>query len=140
MSCKSAIYTVNSGAQTVAVGGTIPLGSVIRRFGCNANLNGNGITIDEQGYYDVDVAVTLTPATAGTVTVTLMRDGVAVPGATASAFTPTADDPVSVSFHALVRQLGNCSGSTLTLMLTAPQTSTVVSASVTNAAVIVKKI
>ena len=39
MSCKSAIFTANTTAQTVAVGGTLSLGSIIRRYGCDLNLN-----------------------------------------------------------------------------------------------------
>lgn len=120
MSCKSAIYTANTGAQAVAVGGVIALGSIIRRFGCGVNLNGNGIVIDREGYYDVDASITVAPTAAGTVTVTLLRDGVAVPGATASNSTSVAGNPVNLDITALVRQAGCCAGgSTLTLVLTA---------------------
>ena len=55
MSCKSAIFTANTTAQTVAVGGTLSLGSIIRRYGCDLNLNGNSITVNgcnDAGYYD----------------------------------------------------------------------------------------
>ena len=48
MSCNSGIYTVNTGA-TATAGGSIPLGSINRRFGCNINLNGNGIIINGAG-------------------------------------------------------------------------------------------
>lgn len=41
MSCKSAIFTANTTSQTVPVGGTLALGSVIRRCGCDLNLSGN---------------------------------------------------------------------------------------------------
>lgn len=118
---KTAIYTVNQGAVAVAVGGIIPLGSINRRFGCKCNnaldLNGNGITINEAGYYDVDISVTATATAAGTVTVTLLRDGVAVPGAVASA-TAAAAGTVALPITALVRQACGCSGgSTLALVL-----------------------
>lgn len=117
MSCKSAIYTANTGAQVLQIGSTISLGSIIRRYGCAVNLNGNGITVDERGYYDVDATVIATAAAAGTVTVTLLRDGVAVPGAVASA-TAAAAGTVALPITALVRQACGCSGgSTLTLVL-----------------------
>lgn len=117
MSCKSAIYVANTGAQVLQIGSTISLGSIIRRYGCAVNLNGNGITIDERGYYDVDASVIATAAAAGTVTVTLLRDGVAVPGAVASA-TAAAAGTVALPITALVRQACGCSGgSTLTLVL-----------------------
>lgn len=113
---KAAIYTANTGAQVLQIGSTLSLGSIIRRFGCGVNLNGNGIVIDEQGYYDVDASITATAAAAGTVTVTLLRDGVAVPGAVASA-TAAAAGTVALPITALVRQMCCGSGSTLTLAL-----------------------
>ena len=134
MSCKSALYTANTGAQTVDVGGTINLGSIVRRFGKCVTLNGTGITIMEKGYYDVDVSVTAAPTAAGTVIVTLYKDGVAVPGATASATAAAAGDPVNLSISALIRHCSACSGTTLTLVLTGA------AASVTNVAVTVERI
>lgn len=87
----------------VAVDGVIPLGSLIRRYGCDVALNGNAVNITGAGYYDVDASVTVTPAAAGTVTITLYKDGVAVPGATASE-TAAANGTVDLSIPALVRQ------------------------------------
>lgn len=85
MSCKSAIYTAMQTPTAVDVGGVIPLGSLIRRYGCDIQLNGNAVNLTGTGYYDVDASVTVAPTAAGTVTATLYKDGVAVPGATASA-------------------------------------------------------
>ena len=85
MSCKSALYAAMQTPSAVAVGGVIPLGSLIRRYGCDVSLNGNAVNITGAGYYDVDASLTVAPAAVGTVTVTLFKDGVAVPGATASA-------------------------------------------------------
>lgn len=134
MSCKSALYTANTGAQDVSVGGTINLGSIVRRFGKCVSLNGAGITIMDQGYYDVDVSVTSAPTAAGTVTVTLYKDGVEVPGATASATAAAAGNPVNLSISSLIRHFCACSGTTLTLVLTGA------AASVTNVAVTVERI
>ena len=114
---KAVLYTVNSNV-TVPVDGIVPLGSIDRRYGCAINLNGNGIIIGESGYYDVAVSVTAEPTAAGIVTVTLLKDGVAVPGAVASGIAAAATNPVSLAFNAMVRQFGECSGSTLTLQLT----------------------
>lgn len=118
MSCKSAIYTVNQGAVAVAVGGIIPLGSINRRFGCGANLNGNGIVVDANGYYDVAATVTIQATAAGVVTVNMLRDGVLIPGATASA-TAAAGDFVTLPLIPLDRVKCSDSGHTLTLVLTA---------------------
>lgn len=118
MSCKSLIYTAMQTPTAVAVNGVIPLGTIVRRYGCNCNLNGNGIAINGQGYYDVDVSVEAAPTAAGTVTVQLLKDGVAVPGATAAATVAAAADTATLAFPATVR-LGCCStGSVLTLLLT----------------------
>ena len=101
----------------VAVDGVIPLGSLIRRYGCDVALNGNAVNITGAGYYDVDASVTVSPAAAGTVTITLYKDGVAVPGATASG-TAAANGTVDLSILALVRQVCCAAGSALTLVLT----------------------
>lgn len=134
MSCKSAIYTANTAAQTVAVGGSLALGAIIRRFGGSVNLNGNGISLTDPGHYDVDVSVTAAPTAAGTVTVALFQDGVAVPGAVSSVTTTAAADAVTLSVSALVRVLCNAASSTLTLVLTGAASS------VTNVAVVVEKV
>lgn len=135
MSCKSALYTANTTSQTVAVGSTIALGTIIRRFGCGANLSGNAVSLTSQGYYDVDVSVTVVPTAADTVTVTLLQDGVAIPGATASATVAAAATSVNLNISAIARLAGcNCSVSNLTLLLTGATSI------VTNAAVTVKKL
>lgn len=134
MSCKSAIYTANTGARVVAVGAIIPLGSIIRRFGCSVNLNGNGINLTDAGYYDISASITAAPIAVGTVTVTLFRNGVAVPGATASAAVSTAGNPVNLSISALVREGCCADGGTLTLVLTGA------SSTVSNIALVVEKI
>lgn len=118
MSCKSLLYTAMNTPTSVAVNGTIPLGTIIRRYGCNCNLNGNGVTVEGAGYYDIAASATTTPDAAGTVTMQLVQDGVAVPGAVASATVSAADTAVNLAFSAAIR-LGCCStGSTLTLVLT----------------------
>ena len=117
MSCKSALYTAMQAPTEVAANGVIPLGSLIRRYGCDITLNGNAVNIVGKGYYDVDASITVAPTAAGTVTATLYKDGVAVPGATASA-AGAAGAPIVLAFPALVRQACCASGAALTLVLT----------------------
>ena len=133
MSCKSALYAAMQTPTAVAVDGVIPLGSLIRRYGCDVALNGNAVNITGAGYYDVDASVTVSPAAAGTVTVTLYKDGVAVPGATASE-TAAANGTVDLNIPALVRQVCCEAGSALTLVLTG------VAATVNNVALRVQRI
>lgn len=117
MSCKSALYAAMQTATAVTAGGVIPLGSLSRRYGCDIALNGNAVNLTGTGYYDVDASITATLTAAGTVTVTLYKDGVAVPGATASE-TGTASGTVNLNIPALVRQACCASGSALSLVLT----------------------
>ena len=125
MSCKSALYAAMQTPSAVAVGGVIPLGSLIRRYGCDVSLNGNAVNITGAGYYDVDASLTVAPAAVGTV---------AVPGATASATAAAADDALDLNITALVRQVCCAAGSALTLVLTGA------AASVENVALRVQRI
>lgn len=131
---KSAIYTAMTSATTVAVDGTLPLGTVIRRFGCNCQLSGNGISITGAGYYDTNISVTLLPTAVGNVTVTLSKDGVAIQGATATTNVTAANTPVTLSFPALIRLQCCETTSNLTYVLTGTESS------VTNVGVVVEKI
>lgn len=133
MSCNSILFTAMTSTATVAAGGDIPLGNVVRRYGCGATLSGNAISLNGEGYYDADVSVTVIPAAAGTITATLLQDGVAIPGATASATVAATDTSVTLSFPAAVRLLRYSPRATLRLTLSA-------AGSVTNAAVTVRKL
>lgn len=143
MSCNSAIYTANTSANTITLtaaqpSATIPLGTVIRRFGQNIQLSGNGILLDGVGYYDLDASVTMTPAAAGEYNVSLFRDGVAVPGATQTV-TAAALAAIAFNIPALVRLQCCDSSASLSLVVT---TSATLPATVTinNAGVVVEKI
>lgn len=140
MSCgKAAIYVANTNAQTVAAGGNISFGSIVRRFGndscCNPIINSvNGaVVLNECGYYAVTVRVTDAPTDAGAVTVTLNQDGNPVQGAVATNTAAAASAATSVTISAIVRVIG-CASSTLTAVLTAG------AGSVTNATIDVVKI
>lgn len=113
---KSAIYTANAAASTVAVGDLIPLGSTSRRYGCNLRQDGNGITATGTGYYLVTMSATVAPTAAGAVTVTAQKDGVAIIGATATS-TAAAGAATDLAFSAIVRNVG-CGSSILSFVLT----------------------
>ena len=143
MSCKSSIYTANASPATITLtaaqpSATLPLGPVIRRFGCNAQLSGNGILLDGSGYSDVDASVTITPVAAGEYTVSLYRDCVAVPGATQTV-TAVAAAAVNFNIPALVRLQCCDSSATLTLVLTTTATLPA-EVTVNNVGVVVEKI
>lgn len=119
MSCKSAIYTANTASTAVAVNGVVPLGSVIRRFGCAVSSSGNAINLNERGYYNIDISATFTASAAGNVTLTVFQNGVAIPGATATTtITTDATQVASLSIPAVARVLDSCSTSAITVVLT----------------------
>lgn len=122
MACKSMIYTVNNTPTAIALNGTLPLGATNRRFGCNLMQNGDGISVQGgqqgSGYYRISATVTAVPDAAGTVAVTVYRDGTAIPGATASATVAATDTAVTLPIMGDFR-LGNCStGAVITMVLT----------------------
>ena len=123
MTCKSAIYTVNNTNTTVTVTNDtpvqIPFGSIIRRFGKYINLDGNSIFCYDSGYFDVNVSLTVSPTAATAITAQLYQDGVAIPGALATATPAEAEAPVTLPISTLIRNCGcNCS-SVLTLKISA---------------------
>ena len=63
---KALIYTANTAGAEVAIGNTIPVGSIIRRYGRCIDATGSAINLGEPGYYLVDVSATVTITTATT--------------------------------------------------------------------------
>lgn len=134
MGCKAGIYAVNTTEGTsVAIGGTLPLGNIIRRYGQSINLGGNGLSLTGGGYYDVDANVTVTATAAGSVSAALYLNGVEVPGAI-STVTAAADDIVTLPVSALVRLNGCNAEGALTLVIGGQAVTTY------NTAVVVEKI
>lgn len=134
MSCRSAIYTVNTNAGTIPIDGTIPVGGIIRRFGRDLDISGNGITACSEGYYDVSVNVSLAPSVAGGVSVTLFKDGAPVPGATAIATNTAIGNTVDLNIRALIRNKCCDSNSEITVVLGSA------SSAITNMGIVVEKI
>lgn len=128
---KAAIYTANTTSAALGADSTIPLGAIIRRFGCGLDLNGNGINLMGAGYYAVHASISYTPTAAGPVTVTLLSDGVAVPGATATV-TGVAATTDNLDVIGMVKRCCDNAG-TLTLMVNAAGT-------LNNVAVIVERV
>lgn len=133
---KSAIYVVNSTTQSVADGGTIDLGVVQRRFGCNFALDNNAIRVAGAGYYDFSASFTVAPTAAGDVTITMYKDNTAIPGAITTQTAAAANDSVNLTITALVREGCSCcdSFSNITFVLSGEP------ASITNVAIVGEKI
>lgn len=101
---KAAMYVVNNATQEVAVNGTINPGSIIRRFGQCIGLSGNGIQLNSGGYYSVNSSISLSAIEAGEVTVSIFKNGIAIPGATATVTAAAAGDILNLSIDTLIRQ------------------------------------
>ena len=115
---RSLIQTSNTTSSDVAVNGTIPLGSVLRRFGCNCRLNGNKIEVEGTGYYTIDGVITLQPEAAGAVSVTLYENNVPVPSAVATGTAAAIGDDVTLPISTTIRQTCCEGASSLSLGLT----------------------
>ena len=81
---KALVYTANTAGAEIPIGNTIPVGSIIRRYGRCIDATGSTVNLTEPGYYDVDISATVTAATAGDVILALTQNGVPVSGATAA--------------------------------------------------------
>ena len=106
MSCKSLIHTALTSPTAVAADGIIPLGSIVRRYGCALAANGNGVNVIEPGYYDIKASITVLPTASGAITATVIKDGVEIPGATATGTAAAAGDAVNLSIVSVLRKCG----------------------------------
>ena len=133
---KSAIYLVNPSTQVVAVDGVVMPGTIIRRFGPNLSLAGNGIQITGAGYYDIDASFNVAPTAEGEVTITAYLDSTPIPGGVATSTVAAAGDYVNLSITSLVRESCPCCEGlkTLTFVLTG------VESNITNSAIVIKKV
>lgn len=117
MSCKSSIKVVTTASTTVVANGTIPLTTIVRRYGCALNQSGNSILLNEPGYYKISVSGTFTAPAAGVVSMTLQQNGSATTGGIASTTITTATTEVrSLSFTDEVRVTCGTAPSTISLL------------------------
>lgn len=117
MSCKSAIYAVNTASTSIANGGTYSPTSIIRRYGQNCQLANNTITLNGAGYYDVAVAATLTGTAEGTVTMTVYQNGTAVSGMNATQSIGASGDIVTLGTSGIIRTFCGAGTSTITVVI-----------------------
>ena len=133
---KSLIYVVNTSTQNVLVNGIITPGTIIRRFGQNLGLSGNGIQISGPGYYKIEGSFTLAPTAAGEITVTAYLDGVEIPGVVATETAGTEGDFINLSVVGVIKEGCPCCDGLKTLTFVLSDTA----ASVTNSSIVVEKI
>ena len=117
MSCKSAIYAVNTSTATIPEGGTHQPNTIIRRFGQCCQMANNAMELNGQGYYDVAVTATVIGTVAGNVTMTVYQDGAAVPGMNATQTIKAVGDTVTLGTSGIVRVYCGKNSSTLTVVI-----------------------
>lgn len=118
MSCKSGIYAVNTTVGTaIALDSVYPVTNIVRRYGQYVDMVNGGVLLKGAGYYDVDVVANATATAIGNIVATLYQDGVAVPGATITATATAIGDEVVLPISALVRVVGCCNTSVLTVVI-----------------------
>lgn len=129
---KSILYAVNATPQTLtAIATPVTFGSVIRRYGCNANLFNGNVSLKGEGYYLIEATFNVNATNAADAVITLYNNGVAIPGASVTV-TTTADEYISVTVPAIVRKTC-CNETTITATIAN------VTGSVVNASVVVEK-
>ncbi|MCQ2770600.1 MAG: hypothetical protein MJ236_02240 [Clostridia bacterium] len=120
---RPAIYTALTTPTVVNPGDVVPIGYVQRKYGCGISVNGTSILISEPGYYDVDVYATYV-GTAGDVTLTLYKDGIAVPGATDTETIATAATQYRASSFGAIVRVYCCAGTQLSVVASGTSTPT----------------
>ena len=117
MSCKSAIYAVNTSTATIPEGGAYQPNTIIRRLGQCCQMANNAIELNGQGYYDVAVTATVIGTAVGNVTMAVHQDGAPVPGMNASQTVKAIGDTVTLGTSGIVRVYFGKNSSTLTVVI-----------------------
>ncbi len=117
MSCKSAIYAVNTSTATIPDGGPYQPNTIIRRFGQCCQMANNAMELNGQGYYDVAVTATVIGTAVGNVTMAVYQDGAPVPGMNASQTVKAIGDTVTLGTSGIVRVYCGKNNSTLTVVI-----------------------
>lgn len=128
---KSLLYAANTNSQVLAVNGVVNFGNIVRRYGCNCNLSGGNAIVKGSGYYNISTNFTFTAGSTGVGTITLYKDGVAIPGASASG-SFAANTVYCVAIPTAVKDFCDCE-STITAVITG------IGMTFSNASIVVEK-
>ena len=123
---KNSIYVGANASSSVVTGAVVPLTTVVHRENGNSSseidLVGNAIVIETgcrcRPRYNLDARITFTGATAGTATLAIYRNGVAIPYATASETITTPTTEVRTVTIPAAILTDRCSNNTLTIVNT----------------------
>jgi len=116
---NSLIYMITPTVTDIASGSVLPLSTIARRRGRSITSETDSILLNTPGYYKVTATITFTAPAAGDVTIELRKDGIAVPGITASETITTATTEIrTVTLSGIVRIPCCCDSASLSLVNT----------------------
>ena len=135
---KNSIYAGISNSSSVVVNGIVPLTTVIHRENGNSSseidLVGNAIVIETgcrcRPRYNIDAKITFTGATAGLATLSVYKNGVAIPLASASETITTPTTEVRTVTIPCGTLTDKCSNNVYTIVNTGAIAITVSNASI----------
>ena len=98
------IQVYNNVNTSVVAGGIIPFSGSINRRGCSALFSSpNTIKLTQKGSYLINASFTYLPTAAGTVTISMVVNGVTSTINIGSSSTSTAGSPVNITIPSLIR-------------------------------------
>lgn len=115
--CNGLIYMITPTPVEVLSGGTLPLSTIARRRSTGVNVENNTIVLSVPGYYKVNAQITLSATAPGDVKISAYKNGVAIPGITATETITTATTEVrTLSLSGIVRVFCNDGVATISLV------------------------
>lgn len=98
------IQVYNNITTAVSAGGTIPFSGSINRRGCTTLFDSpSTIKLEEIGSYYILANFTYIPTDAGTVTISMVINGVTSTINVSSSYASTAGSPINISIPAIIR-------------------------------------
>lgn len=102
------IQVYNNVNTAVLAGGTIPFSGAINRRGCSATFDSpNTINLNSKGIYFITASFTYLPTATGTVTISMVINGVTSTINVASESASTESAPINITIPALVKVTDN---------------------------------
>lgn len=114
---NSLIFKVTTTPATILAGGILPLTTIARRRGRLITSETDSISLNTPGYYKVTVTVTASGSEAGDIVLNVLKNGIEIPGLTASETITTATTELrTLTISGTVRVLCGEGSAVLTLV------------------------
>ena len=114
---NSLIFKVTTTPATILAGGILPLTTIARRRGRLITSENDSISLNAPGYYKVTVTVTASGSEAGDIVLNVLKNGIEIPGLTASDTITTATTELrTLTISGTVRVLCGEGSAVLTLV------------------------